>query len=285
MLTNGIELLNDALKNHYAIAHFNINNLEWIKFILEEGEEMKTPLILGVSESAIKYMGGYKTVSSLVKTLLSDLKITIPIILHLDHATSFNSCKIAIDEGFTSVMIDGSSNSLEENIRITKEVVSYAHARNVSVEGEIGHVGGSEDAIIEKCWQATKEDCLVFCRETAIDTLAPALGSVHGLYKEAPNLNFKLMKDISDDIHIPLVLHGGTGIPYEQLTKAISCGICKININTELQVVWSKAVRAYLFNNQDVYDPRKIIKSGEIAMKSKIKELIKVMGFIHEPII
>ena len=234
-MNNSNEMLIKALKNKYAVAQFNINNLEWTKYILEECEKNKAPVILGVSEGAIKYMGGYNVVSNIVKSLIKDLNITIPVVLHLDHGSSIESCKKAIDAGFTSVMIDASKYELSKNIEIVKEVVNYAKRFNVSVEAEVGHIGGDEDGIANEIYFAKTEECSRLVKETHIDTLAPALGSVHGLYKGKPNLNYTRMKEISEKLNIPLVLHGGTGIPDEDILKAIENGINKININTELQ--------------------------------------------------
>ncbi|MBS7020858.1 MAG: class II fructose-1,6-bisphosphate aldolase [Firmicutes bacterium] len=278
MLENSKEMLEQARLNHYAVPHFNINNLEWTRFILEACEEAKSPVILGVSEGAKKYMGGYNTVTLMVKALIHDLKITVPVALHLDHGSSVESCKEAIDAGFSSVMIDASKYSVEENIEMTKEVVSYAHQKGVTVEAEMGHVGGEEDGIVDELAYAKVEDAVLLATSTGIDTLAPALGSVHGIYKGEPKLDFDRMKTIAEITKLPLVLHGGSGIPDELIKKGISCGICKLNINTDLQIVWSKAVRAFLEENQAVYDPRKIIKAGEPVMKQAIIEKIQLLG-------
>lgn len=272
MLVNGIKMLQDAKLNHYAVPHFNINNLEWAKYILEECNLRRKNVILGVSEGAIKYMGGYNVVGQMVSALINDLDISIDVCLHLDHGTSFESCKKAIDAGFTSVMIDASLYNIEENIRITKMVVDYAHLKGVSVEAEVGHVGGQEDNITSGSANATLEECVRFWNGTNIDSLAPALGSVHGLYKGEPNLDFDTMARINKALPIPLVLHGGTGIGEADIKKAIECGISKININTELQISWTSGVREFLINNKDVYDPRKVIGSGERMMKKKIDE-------------
>ena len=277
MLVNFNEMLKDAKKRKYAVPHFNINNLEWTRYILEKMQELKLPVILGVSEGAARYMGGFYTARLIVEGLIKDLQITIPVCLHLDHGSSFESCKEAIDAGFSSVMIDASRFDLETNKKITKEVVDYAHPKGVSVEAEVGHVGGTEDNVYGDVFRATLEDCLELAK-TGIDAIAPALGSVHGLYKGEPNLDFNRMQEINEALPIPLVLHGGTGIPYDMIEKAISCGISKININTELQVTWSKAVREFLSLNQDVYDPRKIIGSGKLAMQDKIEELTRVFN-------
>ena len=276
MLVNFNEMMNKAKKEHYAVPQLNINNLEWTKYILEKCNELNVPVILGVSEGAAKYMGGYDVVVGMVKGLIKDLNITIPVCLHVDHGTSFESCKKAIDAGFTSVMIDASKYEIDENIKITKEVVEYAHQKGVSVEAEVGHIGGTEDNITSTSTNATLEDCLTLYENTQIDSLAPALGSVHGFYKGEPNLDFETMEIINNNLPIPLVLHGGTGIPNDKIEKAISCGISKININTDLQVVWSKSVRKFLEENQEVYDPRKVIGSGEKAMKERIEEIVSL---------
>lgn len=276
MLVNFNEMLQKAKKGHYAVPHFNINNLEWSKYILEECNALNIPVILGVSEGAAKYMGGFLVASSMVKALIESLNITIPVCIHLDHGSSFESCKEAIDAGFTSVMIDASKYELSENIKITKSVVDYAHERGVSVEAEVGHIGGNEDNISSNMLNATLDDCLELYKNTGIDSLAPALGSVHGFYKKEPNLDFITMQKINDTLPIPLVLHGGTGIPEDQIKKAIFCGISKININTDLQVVWSKDVRKFLIDDEKVYDPRKIIGSGEEAIKNQIKKIVTI---------
>ena len=274
MLVNFVEMMNNAKKGHYAIPQFNINNLEWTKYILEQCNEMKVPVILGVSEGATKYMGGYKAVASMVRGLIESLNIEIPVCIHLDHGTSYESCKKAIDAGYTSVMIDASKHELHENIRITNEVVDYAHERGISVEAEVGHIAGQEDNISAESLNATLEDCQILYENTHIDSLAPALGSVHGFYKGEPNLDFETMELINNNLPIPLVLHGGTGIPNDKIAKAISCGISKININTDLQVVWTKAVREFLNTDEKAYDPRKVIGSGEKAMKKRIEEIV-----------
>ena len=278
MLVNFNEMLMNAEKGKYAVPHLNINNLEWTKYILEKCNELQVPVILGVSEGAAKYMGGYDAVVGMVKGLMKDLNVTIPVCLHVDHGSTKEACIKAIDAGFTSVMIDASRHELEENIRITKEVVDYAHERGVSVEAEVGHIGGTEDNITSTSTNATLDDCLTLYKNTGIDSLAPALGSVHGFYKGEPNLDFETMAVINENLPIPLVLHGGTGIPDDKIKKAISCGISKININTELQSVWSKAVRKFLDENKEVYDPRKIIGSGEAAMKNRIAEIVTLFG-------
>lgn len=276
MLVNFNEMLSNAKKNHFAIPHFNINNLEWTKYILEEAQELDVPVILGVSEGAKKYMGGFKTIVGMVNGLIDELNITIPVCLHVDHGTTIEVCKEAIDAGFTSVMIDASRLPLEENIETTKQVVEYAHERGVSVEAEVGHIGGTEDNITSTANNATLEDCQAIYEGTNIDALAPALGSVHGIYKGEPNLDFATMKEINENIAIPLVLHGGSGIPDDKIEKAIECGISKINVNTELQMAWTKGVREKLQTDSDVYDPRKVIGSGEQLLKEVVRNKIKL---------
>ena len=278
MIVNAKKMLEDAKINKYAVPHLNINNLEWTKFILEECNVKRSPVIIGVSEGAIKYMGGYKTVADLVRNLDEELNITVPVAIHLDHGSSVESCIKAIDSGFSSVMLDASLHSLEENIKMTKEVVEKAHSKNITVEAEIGHVGGAEDNVSSDIAYAKVDDAVLLYEETNIDFLAPALGSVHGIYKGEPRLDFEKMKEISEKTNAPLVLHGGSGIDDEKLKKAIASGICKININTELQIAWSNAVREFLKNDSDTYDPRKVIKAGETAIKNTIDQKLEVLG-------
>ena len=278
MLVNFNEMLMKAKKYHYAVPQFNINNLEWTKYILEACRDLNVPVILGVSEGAAKYMGGFNVVAAMARELIKSLKVDVPVCIHLDHGASKELCIQAIDAGFTSVMIDASKYELEENIRITKEVVEYAHLKGISVEAEVGHIGGTEDNISSASTNATLEDCIKLYENTGIDSIAPALGSVHGFYKGEPNLDFDTMRIINENLPIPLVLHGGTGIPEDKIAKAISCGISKININTDLQAVWSDAVRKRLEEDKKVYDPRKVIGSGESAIKERIKQLVTLFG-------
>ena len=282
MLVNFNEMLIQAKKNHFAVPHFNINNLEWAKYILEECQACNIPVILGVSEGAAKYMGGFRAITGMVKGLIRDLDITIPVCLHVDHGQSFETCRDAIDAGFSSVMIDASKKELPENIAITKRVVDYAHAKGVTVEAEVGHIGGTEDNITSSATNARLEECVELYEKTGIDALAPALGSVHGFYKGEPNLDFETMKTINDTLPIPLVLHGGSGIPDDMIKKAIECGIAKINVNTELQVAWSNAVREFVKNDQEAYDPRKLIGSGEKALKEKAHEKIVLFNTMNK---
>ena len=276
MLVNSKEILEKAKQGNYAVPHFNINNLEWTRYILEEMQELNSDVILGVSEGAIKYMGGVNVVANLVKSLIKDLNIQVDVVLHLDHGSSFEICQKCIDAGFTSVMIDASHYPLLENTNITKRVVEYAHSKNVTVEAEIGQIGGSEDDMEGKNYNAKLEDVITLVNSTHIDSIAPALGSVHGLYKGKPNLDFITMKKISENVSIPLVLHGGTGIPDNLIQEAIRNGINKININTELQIAWASEVRKFLKENETAYDPRKVITSGEKAIKKVVKEKTKL---------
>jgi fructose-bisphosphate aldolase class II len=280
MLVSGKDLLKEAQSKNKCIPQFNINNLEWTKIILEKCNELDYPVILGASEGAIKYMGGYNTVTNIVKGLIDDLEIKIPVILHLDHGSSTESCIKAINSGFTSVMIDASKYSLEDNIKITKEVVDYAHQRGVIVEGELGYVGGVEDNVINEVKYTNINDALRYVKDTSIDLFAPAIGNAHGIYSGKPNLNMKLLEELSDKVNIPLVLHGGSGINDSQIMELIKRGITKININTELQVAWNKGVRLYLDSNKDVYDPRKIILSGKDEIVSVIESKIKLFNNI-----
>lgn len=282
MIVNTREMLEKAKKEKYAVPHFNINNLEWARYILEECQQQKSPVIIGVSEGALKYMGGYNTVVGIIKNLVKDLKIKIPVAIHLDHGSSVEICKNCIDAGFTSVMIDASKYDLETNIKMVKEVVQYAHTKNVTVEAEIGHVGGVEDGIEADIAYAKVEDAVQLVKETNIDSLAPAVGSAHGIYKGTPKINYDLIHKIQTLTTLPLVLHGGSGIPDDIIKKSIDAGINKLNINTDLQVVWSKAVRSFLEKDSTVYDPRKIIKSGEQAMKEMIDDKIALLGSAHQ---
>ena len=281
MLENMGNMLNRAKEGKYAVAQFNINNLEWTRFILEECQANQSPVILGVSEGAAKYMGGFKTVVAMATSLMEYLNITIPVAIHLDHGSSYESCVEAIDAGFTSVMIDASKYDLATNIEITKKVVDYAHPRNVTVEGEIGHIGGNEDGVTGGILYAEVPDCVTYCNATGLDFLAPALGSVHGPYKGEPVLAFDRMEEIKNVTGLPLVLHGGTGIYDEQIRKAIECGICKLNINTELQQAWTAGVREKLSADVDVYDPRKVIKAGEANIKAAIKAKVELLKSVN----
>lgn len=278
-LVSMTEMLQKALNEKYAVGQFNINNLEWTQAILAAAEEEKSPVILGVSEGAARHMGGFKTVVKMVEGLLEDMKITVPVAIHLDHGSSFEKCKAAIDAGFTSVMIDASHDPFEQNVETTKKVVEYAHERGISVEAELGTVGGQEDDVVaEGVIYANPQECLELVKRTGIDTLAPALGSVHGPYKGEPKLGFDEMEEICNLIDLPLVLHGGTGIPTEQIQKAISRGTAKINVNTENQIEFTKVVRDILTKDVNVYDPRKYMGPGREAIKTTVIGKIREFG-------
>lgn len=270
MLVNSKLILANAKKNKKAVFHFNINNLEWTKNILLECNKLNIPVILGVSESAIAYMGGYNVVYSIVSSLIKDLDIKIDVVLHLDHGKSIESCIKAINAGFTSVMIDASHETFEKNIEITKNVVEYAHLRNVTVEAELGVMGEKSDNNLKLGNLTNKDDCILFINKTNIDSLAASVGTVHGLYTGSLNINYDLIKEISNNISIPMVLHGGSGLSNSILKKCVDCGITKININSDLQDKWSNGVRTYLKLNTNVIDPRKIIESGMNDLRKEI---------------
>ena len=276
------EMLIKAREGHYAVGQFNINNLEWTEAILDEAQALNTPVILGVSEGAAKYMGGWLVVSAMVKAYIKSKNITVPVALHVDHGSSFEVVKAAIDAGFSSVMIDASHFPFEENIEITKKVVEYAHARGVSVEAELGRVGGQEDHVVAETMYADPEECRILVEKTGIDCLAPALGSVHGPYHGEPKLGFNEMAYINDLLKMPLVLHGGSGIPDEQLRKAIDRGTAKINVNTESQQAWTAIVREVLEKDKNVYDPRKIIGPGKEGIKNVVRAKCEVFGCINK---
>ena len=263
MLVNSRELLIKANKDGYAIGAYNINNLEFARYILEACNEDKAPVIIAASESAINYMGGYEVVSSIVRSLINDLDIKVPVVLHLDHAKSFESCKKAIDKGFTSVMIDASDKTLEENILITNRVKEYADPRGVTVEAELGSLNGLYTDV---------NDCMTFISETNIDSLAPSIGNKHGIYKEEANLDFELLGKICKEVKLPLVLHGSSGLDDNKIKTAIFCGVSKININTDIQLAWANKVKEFISENKDVYDPRLIIASGKQEVKRLIHE-------------
>ncbi|MGN7399316.1 class II fructose-bisphosphate aldolase [Cytobacillus praedii] len=270
-LVSMTDMLNKGKAEGYAVGQFNLNNLEFTQAILLAAEEEKSPVILGVSEGAARYMGGFKTVVKMVEGLLEDYKITVPVAIHLDHGSSYDKCKEAIDAGFTSVMIDASHDPFEENIATTSKVVEYAHAKGVSVEAELGTVGGQEDDVVaDGVIYADAKECDELVKRTKIDCLAPALGSVHGPYKGEPNLGFAEMEEIGNLTGVPLVLHGGTGIPTKDIQKAISLGTAKINVNTENQIASANTVREVLEANPNMYDPRKYLGPA----RDKIKETV-----------
>jgi fructose-bisphosphate aldolase class II len=273
------DMLNKAKDGHYAVGQFNINNLEFTQAILLAAQDENSPVILGVSEGAGKYIGGFKTVVKMVEGLMEDYKITVPVAIHLDHGSSFEKCKEAIDAGFTSVMIDASHHPFDENVEITSKVVEYAHSKGVSVEAELGTVGGQEDDVVaDGVIYADPKECQQLVNRTGIDTLAPALGSVHGPYKGEPNLGFKEMEEIGVATGLPLVLHGGTGIPTKDIQKAISLGTAKINVNTENQIASAKRVREVLAADASIYDPRKYLGPARDTIKETVTGKIREFG-------
>ncbi|WP_078393037.1 class II fructose-1,6-bisphosphate aldolase [Shouchella patagoniensis] len=275
------EMLNKAKAESYAVGQFNLNNLEFTQAILQAAEEEKSPVILGVSEGAARYMGGFKTIVGLVENLMEEYNVTVPVAIHLDHGSSFEKCVEAIHAGFTSVMIDGSHYPLEENIALTNRVVEVAHALGVSVEAELGRIGGQEDDLIvddAEASYAIPEECKELVEATGVDCFAPALGSVHGPYKGEPNLGFDHMKKIDGLVGIPLVLHGGTGIPTKDIQKAIEFGHAKINVNTESQISSAKAVRETLAAQPEQYDPRKYLGPARDAIKATVIGKMREFG-------
>lgn len=266
MLENSNGLFLRAQKEGYAIPAYNVNNLEWAKIILETCNFDKSPVILSVSEKSVHYFGGYKTVVSTIKSLIDDLKIKIPVVLHLDHASCFLSCKEAIDSGFTSIMIDLSKEEYSKNVEITSSVVCYAKKHNVTVEAELGIIGDYNSRSIT----SDIEKCKDFVLTTQIDSFAPSIGNVHGFYSKDNKLDFELLGAISKEVKIPLVLHGASNLDANKLKTAIFCGVCKVNFNTDLMYAWSKSVRNYLNLNKEVYDPRDIILSGADSIRKVI---------------
>lgn len=280
-LVSMTEMLNTAKDNKYAVGQFNVNNLEYAQAILQAAEEEKSPVILGVSEGAAKYMGGFKVVTAMVKALMEEYGITVPVAIHLDHGSSFQKCAEAIHAGFTSVMYDGSHLPLEENIANTKKVVELAHIHGVSVEAELGRIGGQEDDLVvddAEAMYAIPEECDRLVSETNVDCFAPALGSVHGPYKGEPKLGFDRMEEVQKLTGVPLVLHGGTGIPLKDIQRAISLGTAKINVNTENQIQQTKVIREVLADNPEMYDPRKYMGPGRDAIKETVIQKMREFG-------
>lgn len=270
------EMLLKAKKEKYAVGQFNINNLESALAFLQAAEEERAPIILAASDRLVDYLGGFKTIVGMVKGLIEEMEISVPVALHLDHGMSVDRCKKAIDAGFTSVMIDGSHYPIEENIAMTKQVVEYAYSRQVSVEAEVGTIGGMEDGLVGGIRYADPNECLRIVKEAQIDALAPALGSVHGAYRGEPKLGFDEMREISELTGVPLVLHGGSGIPVYQIQKAIDHGHAKINVNTDCIKAWANAIRKVLAEDELVYEPKAIITPAKEAMieivKGKMRE-------------
>lgn len=281
-LVSAKEMLEKARDGHYAVAQININNLEWTKLTLEVVEERQSPVILGVSEGAAKYMGGFKVVADMVKALMETLKITVPVALHLDHG-SYDGAFAAMDAGFSSVMYDGSHLPLEENLERTREVVREAHKRGISVEAEVGSIGGEEDGVIGTGELADPKECQMLA-DTGIDFLAAGIGNIHGKYPDNwAGLNFERLGEVQKaSNNLPLVLHGGTGIPEEQVKKAIDLGVSKINVNTELQLAFAAATREYIEAGKDLeskgFDPRKLLAPGAKAAKQVVNDKIDMFG-------
>ncbi|MFJ7724639.1 class II fructose-1,6-bisphosphate aldolase [Neobacillus sp. NPDC097160] len=269
------DMLLKAKEEKYAVAQININSFQWAEAILEAAEEEQSPIIVASSDRLVDYLGGFKTIATMINSIVETKNITVPVALHLDHGRSVERCKEAIDAGYTSVMIDGSHHPIDENIEMTKQVTDYARLYGVSVEAEVGTVGGNEDGLIGGIQYADPGECFRIVQETGIDALAAALGSVHGPYLGEPKLGFAEMKEISEATHVPLVLHGGSGIPDYQIQKAIELGHAKINVNTECLQDWTKAIRKVLANDSEVYDPRAILTPGKEAVKATVKAKIR----------
>ena len=281
-LVNVKEMMKKAEKEHYAVGHFNINNLEWTKCILQVAEETKTPVILGVSEGAAKYMCGFKVVADMVKALIECLNITVPVALHLDHG-SYEGAKAALKAGFSSVMFDGSHYSIEENIAKTKEIIELANSMGCTVEAEVGSIGGEEDGVVGAGEVADPKECALIA-SLGVDILAAGIGNIHGKYPANwKGLNFEALANIKAAVgHMPIVLHGGTGIPAEMIKKAISLGVCKINVNTECQLAFQEETRKYIEEGKDLqgkgFDPRKLLAPGCEGIKRVVKEKMELFG-------
>ena len=282
MLVNATNMLLKARDGHYGVGQFNINNLEWTRSILLQAQAMQSPVILGVSEGAGKYMTGFKTVAAMVRAMDESLGITVPVALHLDHGT-YEGAKACIEAGFTSIMFDGSHYPIEENIAKTRELVELAHDKGLSIEAEVGSIGGVEDGVVGNGEIADPEEC---AKITALDVdfLAAGIGNIHGIYPANwKGLDFEALERIHQATNnIPLVLHGGTGIPDEMVQKAIRLGVSKINVNTDCQLVFAEATRKYIEAGKDQqgkgYDPRKLLKPGADAIMDKVKEKIELFG-------
>ena len=284
MLVSAKKMLQDAVKGNYAVGQFNINNLEWTKAILLTAQENNSPVILGVSEGAGKYMCGYKTVTEMVKAMIEELKITVPVALHLDHGT-YEGAQKALAAGFSSIMFDGSHYPIEENLEKTKEIVALCHEKGVSVEAKIGSIGGEEDGVIGAGEIADPNECKKIA-DLGIDFLAAGIGNIHGKYPANwKGLDFNALAKIKELIgDMPLVLHGGTGIPEDMIKKAISLGVAKINVNTECQLSFADATRKYIEAGKDLegkgFDPRKLLAPGFDAIKATVKEKMEMFGSV-----
>ena len=286
MLVSATEMLQKARAGKYAVGQFNINNLEWTKAILLTAQELNSPVILGVSEGAGKYMTGFETVAAMVAAMDKSLGITVPVALHLDHG-SYEGCYKCIKAGFTSIMFDGSHFPIDENVAKTTELVNVAHGLGLSIEAEVGAIGGEEDGVIGKGECADPDECKQIA-DLGVDFLAAGIGNIHGVYPDNwEGLSFETLEAINKKVgDMPLVLHGGTGIPDDMITKAISLGVAKINVNTECQLVFADATRAYIEAGKDKqgkgFDPRKLLAPGFEAIKAKVKEKMELFGSVNK---
>ena len=284
MLVSAKDMLEKAREGKYAVGQFNINNLEWTKSVLLTAEELKSPVILGVSEGAGKYMTGFKTVAAMVRAMMEELNITVPVALHLDHGT-YDGCYKCIKAGFSSIMFDGSHYPIEENIEKTKELVKVAHAMGLSLEAEVGSIGGEEDGVVGLGECADPRECKAIA-DLGIDFLAAGIGNIHGKYPENwPGLRFDVLEQVKAAVgDMPLFLHGGTGIPEDMIKKAISLGVAKINVNTECQLSFAAATREYIEAGKDLkgkgFDPRKLLAPGADAIRATVKEKTELFGSV-----
>ena len=286
MLVSAAKMLKDAKAGKYAVGHFNINNLEWTKAILLTAQELNSPVILGVSEGAGKYMCGFKTVTAMVDAMVDELGITVPVALHLDHG-SYEGALKCIEAGFSSVMFDGSHYGIEENIEKTKEIIALAHSKGISVEAEVGAIGGEEDGVIGGGEVADPNECKMIA-DLGVDMLAAGIGNIHGKYPANwKGLRFDVLANIQELTgETPLVLHGGTGIPADMIKEAISLGVSKINVNTECQLAFADATRKYIEAGKDLegkgFDPRKLLAPGFEAIKATVKEKMELFGSVNK---
>ena len=284
MLVSAKEMLDKAKAGHYAVGQFNINNLEWTKAVLLTAQELNSPVILGVSEGAGKYMTGYKTVAAMVKAMIEELNITVPVALHLDHG-SYEGCLKCVEAGFSSIMFDGSHYAIDENVAKTTELVALAHSKGMSIEAEVGSIGGEEDGVIGMGECADPKECKAIA-DLGVDMLAAGIGNIHGKYPANwEGLSFETLDAIQKLTgDMPLVLHGGTGIPEDMIKKAISLGVAKINVNTECQLSFADATRKYIEAGKDLegkgYDPRKLLKPGAEAIQATVKEKMELFGSV-----
>ena len=285
MLVSAKEMLDKAKAGHYAVGQFNINNLEWIKAVLLTAQELNSPVILGVSEGAGKYMTGYKTVAAMVKAMIEELNITVPVALHLDHG-SYEGCLKCVEAGFSSIMFDGSHYAIDENVAKTTELVALAHSKGMSIEAEVGSIGGEEDGVIGMGECADPKECKAIA-DLGVDMLAAGIGNIHGKYPANwAGLSFETLDAIQQLTgDMPLVLHGGTGIPDDMIKKAISLGVAKINVNTECQLSFAAATREYIEAGKDLegkgFDPRKLLLPGTEAIKATVKEKMELFGSVN----